>query len=95
MNPNTPRQGDRIHSGCALHPNFKALHTDVGAGRGIMDTPSSIAQAPDGNGGVYMSLQGSGVLDMLEAEGGCVLLIFSIDWGFIFKLLHPFPFWVK
>lgn len=38
-------------------------------GQLILDTPSSLAKAPDGNGGVFRALQQAGVLDKLAAEG--------------------------
>jgi hypothetical protein len=34
-----------------------------------MSAPHTIAKAPDGNGGVYMSLQSAGVLDALREQG--------------------------
>ncbi len=46
----------------------------VRAGKVILATRSSLAKAPDGNGGVYMSLQQAGVLDLLEQQGAAGLL---------------------
>ena len=41
-------------------------------GRIIMEGPSRLAMAPDGNGGVYVALRAAGVLaDMKVGRRGC------------------------
>lgn len=39
------------------------------AGKLILETRGSLAKAPDGNGGVYLSLARSGMLDAMDAAG--------------------------
>jgi UDP-N-acetylglucosamine/UDP-N-acetylgalactosamine diphosphorylase len=48
-------------------------------GKIIMETPSQVAMAPDGNGGIYPSLQKSGMLDDMTRRGIQCLHVFSID----------------
>jgi UDP-N-acetylglucosamine/UDP-N-acetylgalactosamine diphosphorylase len=48
-------------------------------GKIIMETPSTVAMAPDGNGGIYPSLQASGALDEMISNGAKYLHVFSID----------------
>jgi UDP-N-acetylglucosamine/UDP-N-acetylgalactosamine diphosphorylase len=48
-------------------------------GKIIMETPSQVAMAPDGNGGIYPSLQKSGMLDDMTRRGIQYLHVFSID----------------
>ncbi|KAG2490778.1 hypothetical protein HYH03_010701 [Edaphochlamys debaryana] len=48
-------------------------------GKLILDTPCSLAKAPDGNGGVYLSLARSGVLDALAAAGVEALDCYCVD----------------
>ncbi|GJP55977.1 hypothetical protein CLOM_g15015 [Closterium sp. NIES-68] len=48
-------------------------------GRIILETPTTLSQAPDGNGGVYNALQASGLLDLIEAQGVTHLECFSVD----------------
>jgi UDP-N-acetylglucosamine/UDP-N-acetylgalactosamine diphosphorylase len=48
-------------------------------GKIIMETASSVAMAPDGNGGIYPSLQQSGMLDDMTRRGVKYLHVFSID----------------
>lgn len=38
-------------------------------GRIVMESPSRLAMAPDGNGGVYVALRGAGVLADMAAHG--------------------------
>ena len=48
-------------------------------GKIIMETASQVSMAPDGNGGVYNSLQSSGALANMRARGVEYLHVFSID----------------
>mmetsp|Transcript_17486 Transcript_17486/g.20100 ORF Transcript_17486/g.20100 Transcript_17486/m.20100 type:complete len:482 (-) Transcript_17486:695-2140(-) len=48
-------------------------------GKIIMETASKIAMAPDGNGGIYPSLQNSGMFDEMTDRGIKYLHVFSID----------------
>ncbi|KAG7355237.1 UDP-N-acetylglucosamine pyrophosphorylase [Nitzschia inconspicua] len=48
-------------------------------GKIIMETPSTVAMAPDGNGGIYPSLQQSGMMDDMIQRGIHYLHVFSID----------------
>jgi len=48
-------------------------------GKIIMETASKIAMAPDGNGGIYPSLQNSGMFDEMSDRGIKYLHVFSID----------------
>lgn len=48
-------------------------------GKIIMETPSKIAMAPDGNGGIYPSLQNSGMLADMTRRNIKYLHVFSID----------------
>eukprot|EP00550_Attheya_septentrionalis_P000676 CAMPEP_0198287476 /NCGR_PEP_ID=MMETSP1449-20131203/6275_1 /TAXON_ID=420275 /ORGANISM="Attheya septentrionalis, Strain CCMP2084" /LENGTH=502 /DNA_ID=CAMNT_0043985435 /DNA_START=83 /DNA_END=1591 /DNA_ORIENTATION=+ len=48
-------------------------------GKLIMDTKHSIAMAPDGNGGIYPSLEKSGMLHDMERRGIEYMHVFSID----------------
>lgn len=48
-------------------------------GKIIMESPGKVAMAPDGNGGVYPSLQSSGALADMVHRGIKYLHIFSID----------------
>jgi UDP-N-acetylglucosamine/UDP-N-acetylgalactosamine diphosphorylase len=48
-------------------------------GKIIMETPSQVAMAPDGNGGIYPSLYKSGMLDDMTRRGIKYLHVFSID----------------
>lgn len=38
-------------------------------GQLILETTSTVAKAPDGNGGVFLALQKSGILELLVKEG--------------------------
>ena len=48
-------------------------------GKIIMETPSKVAMAPDGNGGIYPSLKNSGMLEDMSKRGIKYLHVFSID----------------
>lgn len=48
-------------------------------GKIILETKSKVAMAPDGNGGIYSSLQSSGALKNMEDCGTKYLHIYSID----------------
>lgn len=48
-------------------------------GKVILEGPGRVALAPDGNGGIYPSLQSSGCLDDMIARGIQYLHVFSID----------------
>lgn len=48
-------------------------------GKILMETKSKVAMAPDGNGGIYPSLQASGALDDMVKRGVQYLNVFSID----------------
>ncbi|KAI9034107.1 UDP-N-acetylglucosamine diphosphorylase [Hyaloraphidium curvatum] len=48
-------------------------------GRIILETPSTIAVAPDGNGGVYAALRYEGILDDLEGRGIKYVHVFGVD----------------
>ncbi|CAI5980115.1 unnamed protein product [Closterium sp. NIES-64] len=48
-------------------------------GRIILETPTTLSQAPDGNGGVYNALKGSGLLDSMQAQGVTHVECFSVD----------------
>ncbi|CAI5507802.1 unnamed protein product [Closterium sp. Naga37s-1] len=45
----------------------------------ILETPTTLSQAPDGNGGVYNALKGSGLLDRMQAQGVTHVECFSVD----------------
>lgn len=49
------------------------------SGKVIMESPGSVSMAPDGNGGIYPSLQRSGTLDDMKERGIKYLHVFSID----------------
>lgn len=48
-------------------------------GKIILECAGTVAMAPDGNGGIYPSMQSSGVLDTMTARGIEYLHVFSID----------------
>jgi UDP-N-acetylglucosamine/UDP-N-acetylgalactosamine diphosphorylase len=48
-------------------------------GKIIMEATDKVAMAPDGNGGIYPSLQSSGALDDMTRRGVKYLHVFSID----------------
>jgi UDP-N-acetylglucosamine/UDP-N-acetylgalactosamine diphosphorylase len=48
-------------------------------GKIIMETPSKMAKAPDGNGGVYLSLERSGCLADMKKRGIECLDVYCID----------------
>lgn len=48
-------------------------------GKIIMESAGVVAMAPDGNGGIYPSLQSSGALDDMREHGVKYLHVFSID----------------
>ena len=48
------------------------------AGQLLLETPSTVAKAPDGNGGVFLALQKSGMLDVLVQEGGCFVFVWGV-----------------
>uniref|UniRef100_A0A7S2MXZ2 UDP-N-acetylglucosamine diphosphorylase n=1 Tax=Helicotheca tamesis TaxID=374047 RepID=A0A7S2MXZ2_9STRA len=48
-------------------------------GKIIMESPSKVAMAPDGNGGIYPSLHKSGMLDNMKQRGVNYIHVFSID----------------
>ena len=49
------------------------------AGRIVMSTPSTLAMAPDGNGGVYTALRSSGVLADMAAHGVEAIDCYCVD----------------
>ncbi|KAL4152470.1 hypothetical protein PRNP1_009399 [Phytophthora ramorum] len=49
------------------------------SGKFILETPSQLAQASDGNGGIYPALKRSGLLDLLGACNVQYLHVFSVD----------------
>ena len=49
------------------------------AGKIIMETACKVAMAPDGNGGIYPSLQNSGMLEDMAKRGIKHIHVFSID----------------
>lgn len=59
----------RILSDDGYHYLVSCLHAPA-AGQVIMASDCSLAKAPDGNGGVYMALRTSGILEKLKQEGG-------------------------
>ena len=48
-------------------------------GKLILATPSCVAEAPDGNGGVYRALESSGALAAMEERGVEGVHVFSVD----------------
>lgn len=48
-------------------------------GKIILEAADQVAMAPDGNGGIYPSLQSSGALDDMQKRGVQYLHVFSID----------------
>lgn len=48
-------------------------------GRLILETPSSIARSPNGNGGVYQALLASGALDRMDAHAVASVDIVCVD----------------
>ncbi|GAX81228.1 hypothetical protein CEUSTIGMA_g8660.t1 [Chlamydomonas eustigma] len=48
-------------------------------GKIILETPSRIAKAPDGNGGIYRALQRSGLLNKMCEEGVECLDVYCVD----------------
>lgn len=57
-------------------------------GKIILESKSSIASAPDGNGGVYTSLQSSGALEDMKKRGVKWINIISIDNALV-KIADP------
>ena len=53
--------------------------TADGSGKLILDSRSSVAMAPDGNGGIYPSVQSSGALRHMQDRNIQYLHVFSID----------------
>ena len=49
---------------------------------------ASIAQAPDGNGSIYQSLQSTGTLDDMERRGIEAFHVFSVD-NVLVKIADP------
>ncbi|KAE8751566.1 hypothetical protein FOCC_FOCC001813 [Frankliniella occidentalis] len=45
----------------------------------ILDSPSRLSKAPDGNGGIYRALRDCGMLDDIEQRGICCLHAHSVD----------------
>ena len=48
-------------------------------GKLMLDLPGELAMAPNGNGGVYMSLRDEGILSMLQKEGVQSIFQFGVD----------------
>jgi UDP-N-acetylglucosamine/UDP-N-acetylgalactosamine diphosphorylase len=48
-------------------------------GKLMLDAPGDLAMAPNGNGGVYVSLRDSGILSALEHEGVTSVFQFGVD----------------
>ncbi|KAL1131616.1 hypothetical protein AAG570_011230 [Ranatra chinensis] len=57
-------------------------------GRIIMDKPHKIAQAPDGNGGLYRALRDKKILDIIEDRGIMYLHAHSVD-NILVKVADP------
>lgn len=56
-----------------------ALPALTEGGRIIRESPSRLAMAPDGNGGVYMALRGAGVLADMAAHGVEAVDCYCVD----------------
>jgi len=48
-------------------------------GKIMLETASSLARAPDGNGGIYMGLHTSGVTDNMRERGVRYLYVYAVD----------------
>ncbi|KAH9081341.1 hypothetical protein LEN26_021361 [Aphanomyces euteiches] len=57
-------------------------------GKLMLETPSKLSRAPDGNGGIYRALVDSGVLTQMESTGVKYLHVFSVD-NAICKVADP------
>lgn len=57
-------------------------------GKIIMDKPYSTARAPDGNGGLYKSLDETGVLDDMERRGIKYVHVYGVD-NILVKMADP------
>ena len=57
-------------------------------GRIILDTPSRLAKAPDGNGGMYRALRERGILDDIDSRGITCLHGHSVD-NVLVKVADP------
>ncbi|RHY58064.1 hypothetical protein DYB38_001628 [Aphanomyces astaci] len=57
-------------------------------GKLMLETPSKLSRAPDGNGGIYRALVDSGALKQMESLGVKYLHVFSVD-NAICKVADP------
>jgi UDP-N-acetylglucosamine/UDP-N-acetylgalactosamine diphosphorylase len=48
-------------------------------GKVMLETGSSVAKAPDGNGGIYMGLHTSGAMGNMEARGVKFIFVYAVD----------------
>jgi UDP-N-acetylglucosamine/UDP-N-acetylgalactosamine diphosphorylase len=62
-----------------LSPPADPSSTDPLSYKILLSSPSSVALAPDGNGGVYNALLSSGLLASLTSAGAEYLHVFSVD----------------
>ena len=53
-------------------------------GKLMLSAPGELAEAPDGNGGMYVALRSSGVLSRLQKEGVTGIFQFGVD-----NVRHP------
>ena len=55
----------------------------------MLSAPGELAEAPDGNGGMYVALRESGVLSRLQKEGVTGIFQFGVD--NVRRTLRPAP----
>ena len=55
----------------------------------MLSAPGELAEAPDGNGGMYVALRESGVLSRLQKEGVTGIFQFGVD--NVRRTLRPRP----